>query len=38
MKYKEIVTESGLPWLGLDIDIPHEKMLQEAVDLKDEFV
>jgi hypothetical protein len=38
MKYKEIVTESGLPWLELDIDIPHKKMLQEAIDLKDEFV
>ena len=38
MKYKEIATESGLPWLELDIELPHEDMLKEAVSLKDEFV
>ena len=38
MNYKEIVTESGLPWLALDIDIPPEDMLKEALSLKDEFV
>ena len=38
MKYKEIVTESGLPWLELDLTIPHEDMLEEAINLKDEFV
>ena len=34
MKYKQIATELGLPWLDLDIDIPHEDMLQEAIGLK----
>ena len=34
MKYKEIVTESGLPWLELDLTIPHEDMLEEAINLK----
>ena len=38
MNYKEIATESGLPWLELDINIPHEDMLKEAISLKDEFV
>jgi len=38
MKYKEIVTESGIPWLDLDMVIPHEDMLKEAIALKDEFV
>ena len=38
MIYKEIVNESGLPWLDLDIDVPHEEMLQEAISLKDKFV
>ena len=38
MKYKQIATELGLPWLELDIDIPHEDMLQEAIGLKEEFV
>jgi len=38
MKYKQIATELGIPWLELDIDIPHEDMLQEAIGLKEEFV
>jgi len=38
MKYKQIATELGLPWLELDIDIPHQDMLQEAIGLKEEFV
>jgi len=38
MNYKEIATESGLPWLELDIDMPHEDMLKEAIALKDAFV
>ena len=33
-----IINESGLPWLDLDINLPHEKMLQEAINLKDRFV
>ena len=35
--YKWIINESKLPWLKLDINIPHEEMLQEAISLKDEF-
>jgi len=38
MKYKEIVTESGIPWLDLDMVMPHEDMLKEAIAIKDEFV
>ena len=38
MMYKEIVNESGLPWLELNIEVPHQEMLQEAITLKDEFV
>jgi len=33
-----IVNESNLPWLDLKIDIPHEEMLEEAINLKDRFV
>lgn len=33
-----VVNESKLPWLKLDIDFPHEKMLQEAVSLRNQFV
>ena len=33
-----IVNESNLPWLQLDITFPFEKMYEEAVALKDEFV
>ena len=32
-----IVNESGLPWLDLDIEIPHKEMLDEAIKLKDRF-
>jgi len=33
-----IVNKSGLPWLELDIEMPHEEMYAEAMALKDEFV
>ena len=36
--FKWIVNESNLPWLDLKIDIPHEEMLEEAINLKDRFV
>ena len=36
--FKWIINESKLPWLKLDIKIPHEEMLKEAISLKDEFV
>lgn len=36
--YKWIVNNSKIPWLELDIDIPHEEMLKEAINLKDRFV
>lgn len=32
------MNESKLPWLKLDIEFPYEKMLNEAKNLKDEFV
>jgi hypothetical protein len=38
MNYDEIVNNSMLPWLDLDINIPHKEILQEAVSLKNEFV
>ena len=31
--FKWIVNESNLPWLDLKIDIPHEEMLEEAINL-----
>ena len=33
-----IINESKLPWLELDIKVPHSEMLQEAINLKDRFV
>ena len=33
-----IINESKLPWLELDIKVPHNEMLQEAISLKDRFV
>lgn len=36
--FKWILTESNLPWLKLDIEFPHEKMLQEAKSYKHLFV
>jgi len=33
-----IVNESNLPWLKLDIEIPHEEMLQEAKAVRHLFV
>lgn len=33
-----IIKESKLPWLELDIDVPHKEMLEEAISLKDRFV
>ncbi len=38
MNYNQIINDSGLPWLELDIEIPHQKMLEEAIGLKDRFV
>src|SRR5210317_1158981 len=37
-KFNWIVNESNIPWLELDIKIPHEEMLREAMNLKDRFV
>ena len=37
-KFNWIVNESNIPWLDLDIQIPHEEMLREAIGLKDRFV
>ena len=28
--YQQIVKESGLPWLPLDIEVPYQEMLEEA--------
>ena len=36
--YNWIINNSGLPWLKLDIEIPHEEMLAEAIALKEEYV
>ena len=38
ISYQQIVKESGLPWLPLDIDIPHQAMLEEAQNIKHLFV
>lgn len=38
MNFNQIVNESKLPWLELDIDFPHEKMYEEAKAIKDMFV
>ena len=35
--YNWIMNESKLPWLKLDIEIPYEEMLQEAISIKEEF-
>ena len=36
--YDWVIHKSKLPWLKLDIDIPHQEMLAEASKLKDMFV
>lgn len=38
MTFKEIIKNSGLPWLRLDLEFPYEEMLKEAKALKDYFV
>lgn len=38
LNYKQIVKESGLPWLPLEISIPRQEMLQEALAIKHLFV
>lgn len=36
--FAAILNKSGLPWLPLDIQFPHEKMAQEAKAVRDLFV
>jgi len=36
--YQQIVKESGLPWLPLDIEVPYQEMLEEAIKIKHLFV
>ena len=36
--YNWIINNSGLPWLKLDIEIPHEDILAESIALKEEYV
>ena len=36
--YQQIVKESGLPWLPLDIEIPYREILEEANNIKHLFV
>ena len=38
LTYKEIVDNSKLPWLELDIEFPHTEMYEEAKAVKDMFV
>ena len=38
MNYEWIKKDSGLPWLPLDISIPYEEMLKEAISLKNLYV
>ena len=38
MNFNQIVNESKLPWLELDINFPHEKMYEEAKAIKEMFV
>lgn len=38
MDYEWIVSESKLPWLKLDLEVPYEEMLNEAKSLKEYFV
>ena len=38
MNFDWIVNDSKLPWLELDIEIPHEEMLYEAKALREIFV
>jgi len=36
--YQQIVKESGLPWLPLNIEVPYQEMLEEAIKIKHLFV
>ena len=36
--YKWIIEESNVPWLRLDLDFPHEAMLEEAKNVNSRFV
>jgi len=36
--YREIVEFSHLPWLKLDIEVPHEAMLEEAINIQQYYV
>ena len=38
LNYQQIVKESGLPWLPLEIPIPRQEMLEEALAIKHLFV
>lgn len=33
-----IYEDSGLPWLMLDMDVPHRKMFEEAMQFKDDMI
>ena len=38
LNYQQIVKESELPWLPLNINIPYQEMLKEATAIKHLFV